>query len=110
MIPQDLEFEIYNSNGTTTGAELVKELITYCLDVMDSPPDEPEALGHFITRKYVFGIFYCGWPTFTYQEKEIIYIKYKDSEPKEKLTWTILLVLGIVKHLNSLLANVGDYI
>ncbi|XP_026325503.1 probable polyamine oxidase 5 [Hyposmocoma kahamanoa] len=51
LIPQELEFEVYRSDGTTADTELVKELLMYCIEVIETPPDKPEALGHFITRK-----------------------------------------------------------
>ncbi|XP_026325696.1 spermine oxidase-like [Hyposmocoma kahamanoa] len=51
LMSQDSEFEAYRSDGTTSDAQLVKELMMYCLEVADTPSEEQEALGHYITRK-----------------------------------------------------------
>ncbi|CAH2083427.1 unnamed protein product [Euphydryas editha] len=51
VLPQDLDFQVFMSDGSTGKAELVNELVNYCLDVMEHPPEKPEALGHFVTRK-----------------------------------------------------------
>ncbi|CAH2083421.1 unnamed protein product [Euphydryas editha] len=53
VLPQELDIQVYMSNGSTGNAELVNELMYYCLDLMDHPPEKPEALGHFITRKFM---------------------------------------------------------
>ncbi|XP_050360168.1 spermine oxidase-like isoform X2 [Nymphalis io] len=53
VLPQDLSFQVFMSDGTVGNKELVNELIEYCLQVVEHPPEKPEALGTFITRKFM---------------------------------------------------------
>ncbi|XP_047542761.1 spermine oxidase-like isoform X2 [Vanessa atalanta] len=51
VLPQDLSFQVYMSDGSLGNKELVNELIEFCLQTVEKPPEEPEALGKFITRE-----------------------------------------------------------
>lgn len=50
VVAQELSFHVYKSDGTLGNDTLMNELFDYCLSVVDSPPENPEALGKFITK------------------------------------------------------------
>nr|XP_026490686.1 spermine oxidase-like isoform X1 [Vanessa tameamea] len=51
VLPQDLSFQVYMSDGSLGNKELVNELIEFCLQTVEKPPEKPEPLGKFITRQ-----------------------------------------------------------
>ncbi|CAH0731155.1 unnamed protein product, partial [Brenthis ino] len=50
VVPQDLTFKVYKSDGSMANDSLINELLDYCLARIEDPPEKPEALGKFITR------------------------------------------------------------
>lgn len=46
-----LNFEVYRSDGSAANRDIVNDLTTFALEIQEHPPEEPEPLGQFITRK-----------------------------------------------------------
>ncbi|XP_075989976.1 spermine oxidase-like isoform X4 [Anticarsia gemmatalis] len=51
ILPQDISFQAFRSDGSVADADLINELINYGLEMVDNPPPNPEPLGKFLTRK-----------------------------------------------------------
>ncbi|XP_045782492.1 spermine oxidase-like isoform X1 [Maniola jurtina] len=51
VFAQDTSFKVYNSDGTEGNKMLIEELLTYLLEASDHPPEKPEQLGKFLTKK-----------------------------------------------------------
>ncbi|XP_050678622.1 uncharacterized protein LOC126974920 [Leptidea sinapis] len=52
VLPQDLDMEVYRSDGSAVNRELMEDLISFCLERVGKPPDEPPMkLGNFITSR-----------------------------------------------------------
>lgn len=51
ILPQDLDFDAYRSDGSTGDKEVLNDLMTFSLGVVDDPPEVPEPLGHYITKR-----------------------------------------------------------
>ncbi|XP_022833972.1 protein anon-37Cs-like isoform X4 [Spodoptera litura] len=51
VLPQDIDFEVYRSDGSIGDKKVLNELLTFSLSVIDDPPETPEPLGQFITRR-----------------------------------------------------------
>ncbi|CAG4939063.1 unnamed protein product [Parnassius apollo] len=51
LLSQNLAMDVYKSDGTRDNNELVKELITYCLALIEDTNTEEDSLGAYITRK-----------------------------------------------------------
>ncbi|KAF9406177.1 hypothetical protein HW555_013360 [Spodoptera exigua] len=51
VVPQDIDFEVYRSDGTIGDKEVLNELLNFSLGVVDDPPATPEPLGQYITKR-----------------------------------------------------------
>ncbi|XP_049696161.2 possible lysine-specific histone demethylase 1 isoform X2 [Helicoverpa armigera] len=51
ILPQDLDFDVYRSDGSSGDKQLLNELMTFSLGVVDDPPEVPEPLGQYITKR-----------------------------------------------------------
>ena len=51
VLPQDLNFDVFRSDGSAGDKELLNELVTFSLGVVDDPPEVPEPLGQYITKR-----------------------------------------------------------
>ncbi|XP_047039744.1 lysine-specific histone demethylase 1A-like isoform X2 [Helicoverpa zea] len=51
ILPQDLDFDVYRSDGSSGDKQLLNELMTFSLGVVDDPPQVPEPLGEYITKR-----------------------------------------------------------
>ncbi|CAK1592509.1 unnamed protein product [Parnassius mnemosyne] len=51
VLSQNLDVDVYRSDGTRGDHELVNELITYCLSLVDDTNTQEDSLGAYITRK-----------------------------------------------------------
>ncbi|XP_045783115.1 spermine oxidase-like isoform X1 [Maniola jurtina] len=51
VVPQDLTFNVYQSDGSRANNVLVNELLEFCLEAVEHPPEKPETLGKFLTRQ-----------------------------------------------------------
>ncbi|XP_039762747.1 spermine oxidase-like isoform X2 [Pararge aegeria] len=50
VVPQDLAFSVFNSDGSSADNALINELLDFCMGAVERP-ERPEPLGQFITRK-----------------------------------------------------------
>ncbi|XP_045783117.1 spermine oxidase-like [Maniola jurtina] len=48
---QESTFKVYKSDGSEGSTELMKELVYFCLDAQEDPPETPQTIGKFLTRK-----------------------------------------------------------
>ncbi|CAG4938668.1 unnamed protein product [Parnassius apollo] len=51
VLSEDITMGVYKSDGTRDNHELINELITYCLPLIEDAYTEEESLGAYITRK-----------------------------------------------------------
>nr|XP_049696160.1 protein anon-37Cs isoform X3 [Helicoverpa armigera] len=51
ILPQELDFDVYRSDGSSGDKQLLNELMTFSLGVVDDPPEVPEPLGQYITKR-----------------------------------------------------------
>ncbi|XP_035457490.2 protein anon-37Cs isoform X6 [Spodoptera frugiperda] len=51
VLPQDIDFEVYRSDGSIGDKAVLNELMNFSLSVIEEPPETPEPLGQFITRR-----------------------------------------------------------
>ncbi|XP_038220441.1 spermine oxidase-like isoform X3 [Zerene cesonia] len=52
-LDQELEFEVYRSDGTLGNNSLISELVAFCHDQAFTATDKPLSLGEFITGKFM---------------------------------------------------------
>ncbi|XP_034838763.1 spermine oxidase-like [Maniola hyperantus] len=50
-ILQETTLKVYKSDGSEGNADLFEELVTFCLEAQDDPPETPQTIGKFLTRK-----------------------------------------------------------
>ncbi|XP_045509220.1 spermine oxidase-like isoform X2 [Colias croceus] len=53
LLDQDLEFEVYRSDGSQGNNTLISELVAFCHDQAVTSTDKPLSLGEFITGKFM---------------------------------------------------------
>lgn len=51
VLPQELSFDVYRSDGSLSNNETLNDLVTFALGVVEDPPEVPEPLGQYITRR-----------------------------------------------------------
>ncbi|CAH2226860.1 jg20383 [Pararge aegeria aegeria] len=51
VLLQEPNFKIYKSDGSEMSVDLMRELVEYGLEQQEYPPEKPEAMGDFISRK-----------------------------------------------------------
>ncbi|CAH0602422.1 unnamed protein product [Chrysodeixis includens] len=51
VLPQELSFDVYRSDGSISNNETLNDLVTFALGVVEDPPEVPEPLGQYITRR-----------------------------------------------------------
>lgn len=50
-VEQELYTDMYRSDHTPVDKDLLDELMEYGFEVLEDPPEDPEPVGKFVTRK-----------------------------------------------------------
>ncbi|KAJ8704829.1 hypothetical protein PYW08_012149 [Mythimna loreyi] len=51
ILPQEMDFDVYRSDGSAGEKEILNDLLLFSLGVVDDPPEVPEPLGQYITKR-----------------------------------------------------------
>ncbi|CAB3258118.1 unnamed protein product [Arctia plantaginis] len=51
ILSQDVSFQVFRSDGTMPDKKMINDLVNYALESVDDPPEEPEPLGQYLTRR-----------------------------------------------------------